>query len=476
MPRLMNEKTNGLFIPLGLFVFSFVLRIVFISSNQISGDEPFTIFHSQQSLSELFELFEHENNPPLHFVLLHFWIKLFGTSLFSVRFLSVLFGALTVIPIYKIGKAFFHSNAGITTALIFIFANVHIQESHDARVYTLLVFLCTYSYYIFLKLLENPKKKVAIAWYIITCTLMLYAHYLSLIILFTQFLSMLLIKKYRKGAFKSILLAQVTSVILFIPFLRVFLIRLLSSSENESWVPKPNIESLYWVIRELFNEPVVAVASIAALAGFIIFLIKSKKIFKQENMIIILCWFFIPYFLLFTISFYQSYFFTKYLMFASIGFYFIVAIFWNSIEIKKIPKIILLGFPVILMAITIRPNSYNMRSPKDVVEIIKKHKTPSTLLIGCPKWSNLVFCYYYNQNYFKNYNEMESLLKEENIHFIYDDHNLDEFDLLIPSQIIILEAGCNLKQSNQPFFSSIESRFELIERIENHPYVISMYN
>jgi len=271
------ENKRGLLIPLSLFVVAFLLRIIAVSTNPITGDEPFTIFYSQQSLGELFDLFNKENNPPLHFLMLHFWMKLFGTSILSVRFLSVLFGALTVIPLFKIGNSFFDKKVGVTTALLFTLANLHIGEAHDARVYTLLVFLCTYLYYFFFQLLKEPDSKSIKIWYIITAAFMLYAHYLSGIILFTQFITVIMIKKYRSKSLKQLFFVQAIAVMLFIPFLKVFITRLFSASQNESWIPTPSVESLYGVVRELFNQPVVAVMAIIAMIGFVMMLSINRK-------------------------------------------------------------------------------------------------------------------------------------------------------------------------------------------------------
>jgi hypothetical protein len=44
------------------------ISLPFINSNPIDLDEPFSIFNAQLDLNELFQLFKHENNPPLHYL------------------------------------------------------------------------------------------------------------------------------------------------------------------------------------------------------------------------------------------------------------------------------------------------------------------------------------------------------------------------------------------------------------------------
>lgn len=469
------KHIQKIIIPIILFSLAFIVRILYVSSTQIANDEPFTIFYAQQSLGELFSLFEHENNPPLHFVLLHFWMKLFGNSVLSVRFLSVLFGALTVIPIFKIGKRYFSQNVGIVTALIFTLANIHIEEAHDARVYTLLVLLSTTLFYLYFLLLENPKNKKIIIFYSIIATLMLYAHYLSLVVLFTHFITTILLKPHRKKAFTSVLLAQLASIILFIPFLRIFLIRVLSSSQNETWVPDPTLESLYWMLRTFFNQPVVAVSAIIALIGIPVLHKLQKGTFDNSKIILIYSWFLLPYFMIFFLSFLSSYFFVKYLLFASIGFYFIVAIFWDSFQVKKRYKIILLLIPLGLMGATCNPDIFNSRLPKDSIEFVKENRTHNTIVIVCPKWENLVFGYYYKQEYFQNYQEMDALLEADNIHFIYQENEVNLLAITNFQRVIFLDSKCDLINPNNTSFTTLENNFTESQHKENYPYTISIW-
>jgi mannosyltransferase len=76
-------------IPVGLLVLNFILKLLFLGRNDIALDEPFTVFWAQVEFPALFEMLKTENNPPLFFLLLHFWIKIFGISAFSVRFLPL---------------------------------------------------------------------------------------------------------------------------------------------------------------------------------------------------------------------------------------------------------------------------------------------------------------------------------------------------------------------------------------------------
>lgn len=97
------------------------IGLLFISHHSVDLDEPFSIFHAQNNLGDLFGIFKNENNPPLHFLLLHFWEQAFGISPFAVRSLSLIFSILTVVVIWKIGTKFFSQQIALFTCLFFIF-------------------------------------------------------------------------------------------------------------------------------------------------------------------------------------------------------------------------------------------------------------------------------------------------------------------------------------------------------------------
>ena len=97
---------------IGLITLQLLVTLPFISSAPISIDEPFSIFYAQQDIGEFLPFLNQGNNPPLHFILLHYWINLFGISSFSVRSLSLLFSILTIPVLYNFGKNYHYNLLG----------------------------------------------------------------------------------------------------------------------------------------------------------------------------------------------------------------------------------------------------------------------------------------------------------------------------------------------------------------------------
>jgi len=91
---------NGkLIILLAILLMGLFLRIYDLSNESLWLDEGFSIRFANLSLYQIF--FLPETNPPLYYIILHWWINLFGDSEFSVRFPSVIFGFLSIFMVYK---------------------------------------------------------------------------------------------------------------------------------------------------------------------------------------------------------------------------------------------------------------------------------------------------------------------------------------------------------------------------------------
>jgi len=224
----------------------FLLRIYDLSAESLWMDECDSIRIIRTGLSGIFTYSTNSVNPPLYFIILHFWVRLCGESEFTLRFPSVIFGVLSIIMIYKVGSKIFNKKTGLLSALLLTLSLFHIQYSQEARDYSLMVLLALVSMYFFIALLRGVKT-ARLAGYIISSILLMYTHFYGLFIILVQniyFVSTFMVMKEKyKLNFKTWSFLQGLLAVLFLPWIYVLMKQVLAIQEGY-WIPIPTIHSI----------------------------------------------------------------------------------------------------------------------------------------------------------------------------------------------------------------------------------------
>jgi uncharacterized membrane protein len=155
--------------------------LIFLTQN-LWRDEAFSYLLAKEPISKMLPLTAGDFSPPLYYIVLHYWMSIFGTSEVALRSLSTLFFVLTFYVIYLILTEIFKWPK-IKTVLAFIlfilnpFLNFYAAE---ARMYMMVTFFVTLSYYG----MWTGRKKL----YISSMILALYTQYFAIFILAAQWL------------------------------------------------------------------------------------------------------------------------------------------------------------------------------------------------------------------------------------------------------------------------------------------------
>ena len=192
-----NERTlalrSTLVILILLLLITFLalgLRLYDLDGQSLWYDEGFSVYLARMEPGEITTRTAADIQPPLYYYLLYGWIELFGDSERAVRSLSVLFGVLTVPLMYGVGWQLFRSRlAGLLAALLVAVSPLHVWYGQEARMYTLLTFLCLLSSYLLL-LVSDAKRwwQILILWIIYTLANVaaLYTHYFAAFVMVFQ--------------------------------------------------------------------------------------------------------------------------------------------------------------------------------------------------------------------------------------------------------------------------------------------------
>ncbi|MBM3205547.1 hypothetical protein FJZ41_01700 [Candidatus Shapirobacteria bacterium] len=97
-----------------------------------------------------------------------FFMKMMGVNELAARLPSVIFGALTILAVFWLGKEMFNKNVGLLSALLVTFLKIEILWSRQARPYQLLQLLYLLAIFFFMRFLNLFKrdKKLEIRYFI----------------------------------------------------------------------------------------------------------------------------------------------------------------------------------------------------------------------------------------------------------------------------------------------------------------------
>jgi uncharacterized membrane protein len=115
---------------------------------------------------------------PLYFYVMHYWLKLVGTSEWALRFPSVFFGTLTVLMIFLLGKEMFNPSIAFTAALLTALMPEQIYFSQQARAYPLLMLLTVIATYSLILAQRGHSSIKPYLLFFVASVSGLYTHYL----------------------------------------------------------------------------------------------------------------------------------------------------------------------------------------------------------------------------------------------------------------------------------------------------------
>jgi uncharacterized membrane protein len=159
---------------------AFVLRLLYINHESVSGDEAFSMMVSRMPLHQMMATLIHDYvHPPLHYFALRGWFALFGFGLFQARLLSAIFAALAVLFLYLVAECLFDRRTALLASLLLAISQLGIMFGQEVRPYAQFHFLALLAAYLFLRAFREGR---ALYWwgFVGVSVLMLYTDYFSL--------------------------------------------------------------------------------------------------------------------------------------------------------------------------------------------------------------------------------------------------------------------------------------------------------
>jgi mannosyltransferase len=259
------------------------LRSVFINTRGMIYDDAFSIFLSQQNLTNIIRGTGADTMPPLYYFLLHFWM-LAGESLWYLRLLSLIISITGILLLYLFTREVFDERSALIAAVLASISPLQIYHAQDIRMYALLQAGQLSFAWCFVRIWKaEAGQKTSGYWtgLILSGTAAMYTHNLAGFVLVAP--AFFLIFKRNWALLRRLIGAYAVIGVLFLPW-ALQLPGQFSKIQNAFWTPKPGIvEILQVMIQFTANLPLpdifwVGAASVLTLQIVIILVLESRHL------------------------------------------------------------------------------------------------------------------------------------------------------------------------------------------------------
>jgi uncharacterized membrane protein len=277
----MIVKNNSLaLVPLLFAILALTLRLWHLDYLSIWLDEGYTAYDSTLPLNDLWTTTVIDKPPVYYHITSLFWSP--GDGAFALRLPAALFGALTVLISWYLGKAAAGSRGAFLLALFVLLSRINIYYSQEARQYILLTagwLIVVLSLFRLLDLSSLPKPPTRILVQLtIGIVIMLYAHPLAFYYLAAACiiypLSLALSGPISKPSLSYPFLSFCLGFIAFLPWLRVLKQVTVDGRHSFNWLTQPSAFSAL----SQFVETVGGgwLTTVFSICGFVLCILRQR--------------------------------------------------------------------------------------------------------------------------------------------------------------------------------------------------------
>lgn len=205
-------------------------RLWAISDKSLWLDEAESWRYALMPLSKMipYTVDQADQNPPFYFVMLHFWVRVFGGSEAGLRSLSAVAGALTVVMVAAAARRIQGTFLAATVAVLLLFNSTQLYHSQEARAYALMGLLALSASLALGAVITRPSI-FRVALYTALLVGIIYTHYSGFFVaaahalVFAGYGSVALWRRRRPEILISGLVAFSVAALAFVPWLSNFL-------------------------------------------------------------------------------------------------------------------------------------------------------------------------------------------------------------------------------------------------------------
>jgi uncharacterized membrane protein len=276
------------------------LRFWGLTSSCLWIDEIFSVHAAEHAWGEMFWFVAQDLiHPPLFYALLKLWIGLGGESLWWLRFFSVFFALLTVVPFLQLCREVKLKLPETAVALGMLAANgALIKYAQEVRMYSLLLFLSVVSIWLFGRFYFRGKN----IWVLtLVNVLLVYTHYFGWLVVFCEVVSILIFQRIK---IRHVVTMTAIALASYVPWVWALWKAAAAGSnvgQNISWIERPSlleilnflcklVEPFYY--QQTSADPAslyyISIPLLAVIAGAAIYYAASSADTANRNVVYLL--------------------------------------------------------------------------------------------------------------------------------------------------------------------------------------------
>ncbi|HZT37358.1 MAG TPA: glycosyltransferase family 39 protein [Bryobacteraceae bacterium] len=129
-------------------------------ARSINADEVWSLRTVALSPGAMIQALQRDVHPPLYFLLLWAWVRMFGFTEIAARTLSGIFFAASAASLYAMVRSFWDRRTAVLAAAIYVFSPLALLAAHFARMYALVSLLAVISTWAYLRLWREPSLRL----------------------------------------------------------------------------------------------------------------------------------------------------------------------------------------------------------------------------------------------------------------------------------------------------------------------------
>ena len=382
-------------------------------------DEAYSIFLAKQPVAELIHLTSIDGHPPLYYLLLKAWATVFGFSELALRSLSVIMMGGVIVVAGLLTKRLFGVRAALLTLPLLVAAPFMLRYGFEIRMYALAALIgiaATYILVVAQQVKASRQQWLLYGAYAVLVALGVYTLYYTALLWIAHLVWLIwLAVKNRQSPLKARWpVALAGSVILFIPWLPIFLSQL-GNGALSPVVKTLNLEQLMGIVTFNFlYQPawqlgVFGSFMIVVVIGLLIYFatqaFKKASSHEREHLVLMGLYVLVPVLVLMTVSLVKPMYLERYLAQVIVGgLVFVGATIALTLARKKSVRSWLAAGVLFAVIVTgsihlMQIGNYNFQrsqlpSTKYAAEVVREDCTDDSLIVTKDPYVAIELLYY----------------------------------------------------------------------------------